>query len=722
MSFLPFEGTQKGLWAGSLGFSGVIHSGLIFALLTSPIPFLPEGLGAEDEDETELFVSLEILDAGVITDLDPITGAAIDPEDQPGLIPENAVEELVDALDTDNLTPTDDATLPIDGEDVAALQPEITEPDAPALEETLSEDDTLTDLETVVETLPEVGEIDAPEIETIDETLQDDTEIETAEVETPEDTLPDATLPEEAIAEVEEIETAEDIVDELAPEDVAIADPEPGAEDLETALLVPTETEADVLEGTELPPEPEPTVIAEPDLQADVAPEPELADVVETPEDALVEVAPPTAPEPAPAPSDDLATLEDSPLVPEVAPIAPTPEPEAPTGLVLEDLNTPVEEQFISPIEGTEGGGGFGVAVAPAPALENPGLVDLAPDSAIQGEVLAALPEEVVVPPETIQPDLTQPDVTEPQIAQPDVVETTPPAAVLDALPGEDTATAPDDTPDPTPTPQGDEAGQQDEQIAALAERDPEAQQSEADEFTRGAPDGTETTTEAPPAAPDGGTSIRQVISQPTAQTVGLGQMLRRIRATPSPQCTLLLPRLAGESGLGIALIGEDEVALNALADGVTETVSLDVVRSIETIDGRQCAVLDAVRQASSYPASRLGIAIENAELTSGDSLRARIIGAGGLYLTLVLIDDNGVVQDLNRFTTLEDNVPVIDAPIARSGPPRASRQILLAMGSPSAPIDVEEQLGSIAQDVFAVIEGQTLNSMVFGLATFDVR
>ncbi|QUJ78116.1 hypothetical protein KDD17_17395 [Sulfitobacter albidus] len=92
------------------------------------------------------------------------------------------------------------------------------------------------------------------------------------------------------------------------------------------------------------------------------------------------------------------------------------------------------------------------------------------------------------------------------------------------------------------------------------------------------------------------------------------------------------------------------------------------------------------------------------------------------MFLTLLVIDDNGVVQDLARFTTLDGNTPVFDAPVARAGPARATRQILLAVGSRDAPLDLTGRIGQTAQTFFGSLPAGTLSSLVFGVTTFDVR
>ena len=113
---------------------------------------------------------------------------------------------------------------------------------------------------------------------------------------------------------------------------------------------------------------------------------------------------------------------------------------------------------------------------------------------------------------------------------------------------------------------------------------------------------------------------------------------------------------------------------------------------------------------------------MENTTLQSGDTLRARVVGAAGLYLTLLLVDDNGVVQDLARFTTIDGSEPVIDVPVARAGPARDTRQLLVVLGSADAPIDVSAGIGGEAEDAFASVPFDVLENAVFGVVSLDIR
>lgn len=467
-----------------------------------------------------------------------------------------------------------------------------------------------------------------------------------------------------------------DVIDEsmIIPPDAIPLEPDGQTEaelpDSLTALEPDQETLAP--DDTALAPQddvsqPDALALTEPEITEPEVIEPEAAE----PEPVVPEVVEQQPVEPEPA-QQELAALQpeatviEETLAPEPAPlplpVLAEPEPETPSPLAIEGIS-PIDDTVLNPLAESRGG------LLAETGLDD-GTLTLTPEVVAEPDVLALLtpeptPEIPLDTPDIGGPEpvvLPEPEAPAPEVTEPDVSEP-------DVTEPEVTDTEGDDTPAAPPAP-------------------------------------------APRALPN-----------PTASDIAIGQLLRRIRALPQTQCTLILPRRAsGNPGAGISLVGTDLDVLDDLAERITAGLGFTPVQTREEIDPRQCATLDILRQAESYPASRIGLALESTSLVSGDTLNGRVIGAGGLFVTLLLIDDNGVVQDMTPFVRLENDVPVFAAPVARSGAIRATRQILLALGTQGAPLDLEARLGNVAQTVFAPIPGETLRNMVFGLATFDVR
>ncbi|MEL6915915.1 MAG: hypothetical protein AAFP13_15580 [Pseudomonadota bacterium] len=515
-----------------------------------------------------------------------------------------------------------------------------------------------------------------------------------------------AAIPEDAIELAPEELEAEDFTaaeDALAPEDDALltaAEPEALAPDVEEIVpeatepeeLVPEAPAVDALAALEpdiLAPEPDAPLAAEPEV---VTPEPVLPEALEpeivepvpeapVPEEPVLEepeIAEPVLEEPAPEP------VIAEPVIAE--PVIAEPLIEEAQPFVIDDIS-PIEETVLNPL--ADGSGG---ALAPD-IVEEPAFDDLAlgapepalPDLVAEPEPLPLVPET----PETPEVAAIEPEVIEEEdlaALEPELLEVPePPAAV----------------PEPVPVPVEEEA---------LAVLEPEAVAE------------PEPTEEPAPVA-EAAAPARPPLVNPSASDIALGNLIRRIRALPSVSCTLALPRRAGGAPEGgLTLVGADEAELDDLSLRIGDGLDADPIQTRDLVDTRQCATLDALRQSADYPVSRLGLALDGAVLTSGDTLTARVLGAGGLFLTLLVVDDNGVVQDLAPFTTLDGDTPVVEVPVARAGPTRTTRQILLALATPEAPLDLSGVIGELAQDVFSSIPPAQLEAMSFAVATFDVR
>lgn len=527
----------------------------------------------------------------------------------------------------------------------------------------------------VVAFLPEPEEtaVRAPEfsvtLEILDADIVEETEVIDEAGIVPPDAEPLA--PDELIPETQPDELAA-----LAPDDQTLVPEEDSAVSPEADEVLQPEAETtlpDAEEPAELATEalePETTELAEPEAEP-VAPEVVEPEPVE-PEVLAPEIIEPEVAEPE---TIDPEPVEPEITEPEIAEVAPEPEPEPvpvapepaqPTPLAIDGLS-PVDDTVLSPL--AEGGAG----PAPELGLEEDDVLALVTPEPIpvpQDNAPEQTDPEIVALPLPIEPEVTDPEVTAPVITEQE------PAPEPEEPNVADTPEAPAET--------GGDTG-----------ADTQTQQAAA---TRPLPN-------------------------PTASDIAIGQLIRRIRTVQQPQCTLALPRRAGGTpGAGVSFVGADPDVLNTLAAQIVEGLEFEPVQTREEIDLRQCATLDALRQSDSYPANRIGLSLDNTSLVSGDALTGRVIGAEGLFVTLLLVDDNGVVQDMAPFVTIDGTTPVFNAPVARAGPTRATRQILLALGTQGAPIDLSDQIGNEAQAVFSSIPADTLSAMVFGVATFDVR
>lgn len=212
------------------------------------------------------------------------------------------------------------------------------------------------------------------------------------------------------------------------------------------------------------------------------------------------------------------------------------------------------------------------------------------------------------------------------------------------------------------------------------------------------------------------------VATPPSQQDLALGDLIRRIKDAPADPCLVALPRRDGDAGVGIAIVAARDGEMETFAQAFLGAQDAAIRQTRTLVDPRQCPALTYVRQNIDYPATRMGLRIDELEILSGDRLTGVVRGASGRHLTLMLVDDNGVVQDLQRFLSFSGNLARFDVPVTRDGQSRDTSQILIALGTTRAPADLTARNGQLAQDVFGGLTGELANGAHLAFATFDVR
>lgn len=422
------------------------------------------------------------------------------------------------------------------------------------------------------------------------------------------------------------------------------------------------------------------------DTGAVIAPTPDTLPGVADP----VEQTPPAEPERIAA------------LPPEVAPEAPA-EPE---------VAAPPDPVVAEPAE----------PVAPAEAL-----APAVPEAAVTPEAPAALPALEAVPTQDAVPTLAP--VAEP--AAPVAPAAAPASPILSespllsatgeggAAPVAPLAAAPVESVAPVAMPPA-------APLVGLAPAAPEvasAQPSQAPLAAVSALPETERLAALPPVtAPPVAAPAPPPPAPPTAQDRALADLIDRVRRLPRAPCLLALPRRDGDEAVGLALIAASEGAMQETAARLLVDEAAGWRQTRTLVDPRQCAALDYLAGHPDYPASALGLALEATVVASGGSLRAEVRGAAGRYLTLLLVDNNGVVQDLQRFAAFSQAGARLDVPVTLDGPARDTAQLLVAIVTDRPPAALADRDGRLAEDVLTGLTGAEATPGAVGVATFDVR
>ena len=208
-----------------------------------------------------------------------------------------------------------------------------------------------------------------------------------------------------------------------------------------------------------------------------------------------------------------------------------------------------------------------------------------------------------------------------------------------------------------------------------------------------------------------------------TPASPGMAELLDRIRGRLDETCLLALPALRDDDQIHLGVLAADDRRVSGLLRELTQGLGAEVTETAVLLDRRQCPALDFIRRDPRYPLPGLGLQIETQDIASGGNLRGRILGAGGAYTTLLLIDDNGVVHDLRRFQIASVGTTQFEVPLARTGGARDTHQLLLAIASPLRPDTISTHEGDLAEVFFDRLSRDRATADArFGIGSVYVR
>ncbi len=233
-----------------------------------------------------------------------------------------------------------------------------------------------------------------------------------------------------------------------------------------------------------------------------------------------------------------------------------------------------------------------------------------------------------------------------------------------------------------------------------------------------------------PPA--DTGAGGAQAESQPpraSASPAGpaadpaLLALIERIRGRLDDPCLVALPRpQVAPLGPLVLTLADQDVTANRFAEAVLSDPDLPVDAQTILVDARQCPALTFLRGRAAYPAFQLGLDLARTQLASGETMVGRLEGAAGAYTSLILVDDNGVVQDLRRFLRFTGGRAEFAIPVTRDGPPRETAQLLIALATPTRPETLTERAGRLASDIFPLLGEELGPNARISVQIVDVR
>jgi len=209
---------------------------------------------------------------------------------------------------------------------------------------------------------------------------------------------------------------------------------------------------------------------------------------------------------------------------------------------------------------------------------------------------------------------------------------------------------------------------------------------------------------------------------KPAPEDQFMNQLIQEIRNRLGDPCLIAIPQRDNVGDPLVVVVADNDRTINAFVDAVLNKETAPFAHRSILVDSRQCPVLDLVRENRNYPLFGLSLNLRSQIVSNGGNLVGSIDKIAGMYTSLLLIDDNGVVQDLRRFTSFAAGRAEFDIPVTRSGAARDTNQILFAITTPNRPETISSRAGHTAADFFAGLKTEQGENINLALVPFQVR
>ena len=145
----------------------------------------------------------------------------------------------------------------------------------------------------------------------------------------------------------------------------------------------------------------------------------------------------------------------------------------------------------------------------------------------------------------------------------------------------------------------------------------------------------------------------------------------------------------------------------------------------MKPVSDAQCQALPFVTAAARYPEFQLYFDLAARDIPSGDRLSGKLGNTSGGFVSLLLIDDEGVVQDLGSFLKFRAGYAGFNIPMTLKGSPVETQQLLMALSTRARLKTLQSLSGQPAKDFFQRLAVEVLQQgggEDVALVAFSVR
>ncbi|SFR64922.1 hypothetical protein [Litoreibacter janthinus] len=173
------------------------------------------------------------------------------------------------------------------------------------------------------------------------------------------------------------------------------------------------------------------------------------------------------------------------------------------------------------------------------------------------------------------------------------------------------------------------------------------------------------------------------------------------LRSFDGGPCFAALPVLAEDGAFRFETFANSRADLGRFRQALEVETGTLPGTVMKPVSDAQCQALPFVTKAARYPEFQLYFDIATRDIPSGETLSGKLGNTSGGFVSLLLIDDEGVVQDLGSFLKFRPGYAGFDIPMTLKGSPVETQQLLMALSTRSRLKTLQTISGQPAADFF---------------------
>ena len=201
-----------------------------------------------------------------------------------------------------------------------------------------------------------------------------------------------------------------------------------------------------------------------------------------------------------------------------------------------------------------------------------------------------------------------------------------------------------------------------------------------------------------PPAAKQPGGFDTAALPPPASGRTA--QIERYIAQYKGGDCFFIAPNTISANSARIDGYGRDQATFEILDDAFKQANGFEADIDVRQVTAQQCPALTFLTRLRGERGNRPRLQIGETNLKSGQALIGSIEGVGGDNVQLLLVSDEGLVQDLSPLLKPAGESRTFNLRMQRVGAPGAQPQLLVAVTS-ARPLETLKDAKSPADQLF---------------------